>query len=159
MSLVRDDVERRLTELGIELPPTFAPVANYVPAVRVGSLVFVSGHGPTLDHGFAYQGKVDSAVSVEVAYQAARLTALNCLSTLHAELGSLNHVNRVVKLLGFVNSDADFGRQPEVINGASDLLFDVFGRRGRHARSAIGVAALPFDLPVEVELVVEVRDT
>ena len=150
--------EQRLTELGIELPQPFTPIANYVPVVRAGPLVFVSGHGPTANGGFAYRGKVDSEVTLDDAYQAARLTMLNCLTTLHAELGSLDRIGRIVKLLGMVNADPGFERHPEVINGASDLLVEVFGQRGRHARSAIGMSSLPFGLPVEIELIVELTE-
>lgn len=149
-------VEDRLDELGIELPAPFTPVANYVTVVRAGDLLFVSGHGPTTADGFAFRGKVDSVVSVEDAYRASRLTALNLLATLQRELGSLDAVRRVVKLLGMVNADVRFTRHPAVVDGASDLLVEVFGERGRHARSAIGVGSLPFDIPVEIELVVEV---
>jgi enamine deaminase RidA (YjgF/YER057c/UK114 family) len=152
------NAEQRLVELGIELPEPFAPAGNYVPAVRSGRLVFVSGHGPTANGAVVYRGKVDSVVGVEDAYQAARLTALNCLASLRAELGSLDRVERVVKVLGLVNADPGFERHPEVINGASELFVDVFGERGGHARSAVGMSSLPFGIPVEVELVVEVAD-
>jgi enamine deaminase RidA (YjgF/YER057c/UK114 family) len=149
------EIEQRLADLGIELPAPFTPIANFVLAVRTGSLVFVSGHGPIVDGTPAYTGKVSSEVAAEDAYQAARLTMLGCLRTLQDELGSLDRVHRIVKLLGMVNSDPDFTGQPMVINGASDLLVDVFGERGRHARSAVGMASLPRGITVEIELVVE----
>ena len=149
--------DERLAELGIELPPPFAPVGNYVPAVvTAGALVFVSGHGPTANGNVLFRGKVRSTVSVADAYQAARLCALNCLSTLDAELGSLDRVDRIVKLLGMVNADPDFTEHPAVVNGASDLLVEVLGDRGRHARSAVGMGSLPMDITVEIELVAAV---
>jgi enamine deaminase RidA (YjgF/YER057c/UK114 family) len=150
------EIEQRLADLGIELPAPFTPIANFVLAVRTGSLVFVSGHGPIVDGEPVYTGKVSSEVSVEDAYRAARVTILGSLRTLQDELGTLDRVQRIVKLLGMVNSDPDFTEQPQVINGASDLLVDVFGERGRHARSAVGMASLPRGISVEIELVVEV---
>jgi enamine deaminase RidA (YjgF/YER057c/UK114 family) len=149
-------VEQRLEELGIELPPAFAPVANFELVVRTGPLLFVSGHGPTGPDGrVVYQGSVSSEVSVDDAYAAARLTMLNCLRTIQDEVGTLDRVRRIVKLLGMVRSDPGFTEQPKVINGGSDLLVEVFGDRGRHARSAVGMAALPFGMPVEIEMIVE----
>jgi len=149
-------IEARLAELGLQLPEPPPPVANYVGAVRTGNLVFVSGHGPHMRGGYRHLGKVDSEVGVSEAREAARLTMLNCLATLRAELGSLDRVTRIVKLLGMVNSDPSFTRQPEVIDGASDLLEEVFGQRGKHARSAVGMGALPMGIPVEIEMIVEV---
>jgi enamine deaminase RidA (YjgF/YER057c/UK114 family) len=149
-------IEQRLEELGVELPPPFRPVANFELVVRTESLLYVSGHGPTGQGGRAvYTGSVPSEVSVDDAYAAARLTMLNCLRTLQDELGTLDRVRQVVKLLGMVRSDPGFGDQPKVINGASDLLVDLFGDRGRHARSAVGRAGLPFGIPVEIEMIVE----
>jgi enamine deaminase RidA (YjgF/YER057c/UK114 family) len=149
-------VEAKLAELGLELPTPPSPLANYVRAVRTGNLVFLSGHGPTRDGKPAYVGKVGADLDVETGYQAARLVMLNCLASLREEIGDLDRVTRVVKLLGMVNSAPDFGRQPEVINGASDLLVELFGERGRHARSAVGMASLPRGIAVEIELIVEV---
>ena len=126
-------------------------------AVTVGKLVFVSGHGPFQDGRLTYPGKVDNAVSLEEAYKAAQLVILNALASLKAEIGSLERVYRIVKLLGMVNSDPGFSRQPEVINGASDLLTKLFRERGRHARAAVGMGALPGGISVEIEMVVEVR--
>ncbi len=151
-------VEDRLQEAGLELPEVPTPVANYVPAVRSGSLVFLSGQGPTVGGKPMWTGLVGDAVSEDAAYQAARLCALNCIAVLKRELGDLSRVSRVVKLLGFVASAPDFDRQPLVMNGASDLLALAFGDSGRHARSAIGTSRLPFNIPVEVELVVEVEE-
>lgn len=152
-----DSIEQRLSDLGLKLPAPPKAVANYVGAVTAGSLVFVSGHGPFQDGKFVYLGKVDSVVSVEDAYKSAQLVILNALASLKAEIGSLDRVRRVVKLLGMVNSDPGFARQPEVINGASDLLTKVFGERGRHARAAVGMGALPGGISVEIEMVVEIH--
>lgn len=150
--------EARLAELGITLPDVAAPVAAYVPAVVTGSLVFTSGQLPFVSGALPATGKVGDApglVSADDAKSYARLCALNALAAVRAELGSLDRVTRVVKLVGFVASDPAFTGQPGVINGASELLGDVFGDAGRHARSAVGVAVLPLDAPVEVELIVE----
>ncbi len=149
--------EQRLAELGLKLPAPPPAVANYVGAVSSGNLVFVSGHGPYRDGQYQFVGKVDSQVPVEEAYKSAQLTILNALASLKAEIGSLDRVRRVVKLLGMVNSDPGFGRQPEVINGASDVLVHVFGDRGKHARSAVGLGALPMGISVEIEMVVEIE--
>lgn len=149
-------VEKRLLEAGTTLPDAASPVANYVPAVRTGNLVFISGQGPKVDGRPVYRGVVGSALSEEEAYEAARLCAVNSLAALKREIGDLDLVTRVVKLLGFVASAPDFERQPFVMNGASDLLALAFGEAGRHARSAIGTNKLPFDIPVEIELIVEV---
>jgi len=151
-------IEQRISELGLELAEPTRPVANYLSAVRVGQLVYVSGHGPKPDPNNEFVGKVGSDVDVETAYRAAGVTILNCLSTLRAEIGDLDRVERVVKLLGMVNSAAGFNKQPQVINGASDRLVDIFGDRGRHARSAVGMAELPGDIAVEIELIVKVAD-
>jgi enamine deaminase RidA (YjgF/YER057c/UK114 family) len=151
------EIEERLSEMGLALPEPFPPVGNYVGAVSVGNIVFVSGHGPFQDGKPLYTGKLDSAVSVEEGYEAARLVMLHCLASLRTEIGSLDRVVRVVKLLGMVNSDPTFARQPEVINGASDLLTSLYGERGRHARSAVGMGALPLGIPVEIEMVVHVQ--
>lgn len=155
---VTDTIEQRLHEMGLALPTTPAPPAgNYVGAVRAGNLVFVSGHGPWRDGEFRYIGKVDSEVSLEDAYQSAQLVMLNALYSLKQEIGSLDRVKRIVKLLGMVNSDPRFARQPEVINGASNLLTDLYGDQGRHARAAVGMGALPQEISVEIEMVVEVE--
>jgi enamine deaminase RidA (YjgF/YER057c/UK114 family) len=149
--------EARLAALGIELPPVPAPVASYIPAVRAGHLVFLSGQGPIADGKPIVTGKVGVDLTEEEAYQAARTTILRSLAVLRAELGSLDKVRRIVKLTGWVNSAPGFTRQPWVINGASDLLVEIFGEAGRHARSAVGANELPLDIPVEIEIVVEVE--
>src|SRR5712692_2446217 len=149
--------EQRLRELGIALPPPPKPIANYVSVVEVGHLVFTSGAGPLKDGRPVMQGRLGEQLSLEDGYEAAKLVMLNLLSVLQAHLGTLNRVERIVKVLGFIASAPDFTRQPEVLNGASDLLVAIFGARGRHARSAIGTSVLPFGIPVEVEMIVEVR--
>ena len=148
--------EERLAELGLKVPGVAKPLAAYVPAVRSGSLVFTSGQLPTVDGVLPKTGKVGAQVTAEEAKDLARLCALNALAAIKAEIGELARVRRVVKLVGFVASTADFTGQPGVVNGASELLGQVFGEAGVHARSAVGVAALPLDAPVEVELTVEI---
>lgn len=153
--------ERKLEALGLSLPPIPQPVANYVPLVRTGNLLFVSGHGPGVitDGKLSFiQGKLGKDLDVEQGYDAARQVMLNVLQSVKQELGDLDKVKRVVKLLGFVNCTPDFPDQPKVINGASDLLVELFGERGRHARSAVGMQQLPFGIAVEIEMVVEVED-
>jgi len=148
-------VQERLKQLGITLAPARQPVANYVGAVRAGDLVFVSGHGPVQNDGSYVTGKLGRDVTIEQGYEAARLASLACLATLEQAVG-LDSVRRIVKLLGMVNSTPDFERQPEVVNGASDLLVAVFGEDGRHARSAVGMQSLPSSIAVEIEMVVQV---
>ena len=149
--------EAKLKSLGIELPPAPKAVANYVPAVRSGNLVFLAGQGPLADGKPTITGKVGTDVTEEDAYKAARATILNSLSALRAEIGSLDKVARIVKLTGWVNSAPGFIRQPFVINGASDLLVQIFGDAGRHARTAVSANELPFNIPVEIEIVVEIK--
>jgi enamine deaminase RidA (YjgF/YER057c/UK114 family) len=149
-------IEDRLAELGRTLPAVAAPVAAYVPAVRSGSFVFTSGQLPMVDGSLAATGKVGAEVSPEDAKQLAATCALNALAAIKAEIGDLDRVRRIVKVVGFVASTPDFTGQPGVVNGASELLGEVFGDKGVHARSAVGVAVLPLDAPVEVELVVEI---
>lgn len=149
------DWSARLESLGITLPAVAAPVAAYVPAVQSGSYVYTSGQLPFVEGKLAATGKVGDAVSAEQAKDLARSCALNALAAIH-ELVGIDSVVRVVKVVGFVASAVGFTGQPGVVNGASELLGEVFGEAGRHARSAVGVAALPLDAPVEVELVVEV---
>ncbi len=148
--------EQRLEELGIELQEPTAPVANYVNAVRTGNLVFLAGHGPAKPDGGFVTGKVGRDLGVEEAKEAARLTAISLLSSLKAEIGDLDKVTRIVKVFGMVNADPAFAQHPQVINGCSDLLVEVFGDRGRHARAAVGMGTLPFNIAVEIEMVVEV---
>ena len=150
-------IEARLAEMGLELPELSPPVANYVRAVRTGDLVFLAGHGPLKPDGTYITGKVDSELSVEEGYEAARRTALALLASLEEEIGDLDRVQRIVRVFGMVNSDSDFTRQPQVINGCSDLLVELFGERGRHARAAVGMASLPLGIAVEIEMVVEVE--
>ena len=151
-------IDQRLAELGITLPPPATPAANYVPTVRTGNLVYVAGQVPVLDGTFLYQGKVGSDFTVEQGQAAARLVAINILAQLKAACeGDLDRVVRAVKLNGFVNCTPDFQHQPHVINGASELMISVFGDAGRHARSAVGVAGLPFGVAVEIDGVFEVR--
>ena len=146
----------RLAELSIELPPVAPPAASYLPAVRSGSFVYTSGQLPLVDGKLTVRGKVGADVTPDVGARQARICALNALAAVHALVG-LPAVARVVKVVGFVASVPDFTGQPAVVNGASELLHEVFGDLGAHARSAVGVAALPMDAPVEVELVVEIR--
>ncbi|MDN5214484.1 RidA family protein [Fulvivirgaceae bacterium BMA12] len=150
--------EAKLEELGITLRPPSTPVANYVNAVRTGNLVFLSGKGPLQANGENITGKVGADLSIEQGYEAAKVTAVNQLSTLKAELGDLSKVKRVVKVLGMVNCTPEFSDQPKVINGFSDLMVEVFGERGKHARAAVGMAALPGNIAVEIEMIVEVED-
>ena len=153
-----ENPEAVLERLGIELPTPAAPVANYVRAVRTGNLVFLAGHGPMKPDGTYVTGKVgDGGLSVEEGYAAARLTAISLLASLKAEIGSLDKVRRVVKVLGMVNSTPEFVQQPAVINGASDLLVEVFGDKGKHARAAVGMVSLPIGIAVEIEMIVEVE--
>lgn len=149
--------EDRIRELGLELPEVVTPVASYVPAVRTGSLVYTAGQVPMVGGELAGSGIVPDQVAPERAAELARICALNALAALKAEVGELSRVRRVVKVVGFVASAPGFGGQPQVINGASDLLGEVFGEAGKHARSAVGVAALPLGSPVEVELIAEVE--
>jgi enamine deaminase RidA (YjgF/YER057c/UK114 family) len=151
-------IEAKIKEMGFELPAAAKPVANYVSAVRSGNLVFLSGHGPIRSDGTLITGKVGADLSVEEGYDAARQVGLGLLGSLKSEIGDLDKVTRVVKLLGMVNCPADFTEQPKVINGASDLLVELFGEQGRHARSAVGMVALPMNISVEIEMIVEVED-
>jgi enamine deaminase RidA (YjgF/YER057c/UK114 family) len=148
----------RLAALGLALPPVTPPAAAYVPAVRTGSYVYVSGQLPITDGKLAATGKVGGEVSVEDAAALARTCALNALAAAASVAGGLEGIRRIVKVVGFVASAPGFTGQPQVINGASEFLIEVFGEDGRHARSAVGVAELPLGTPVEVELIAEVRD-
>ena len=151
--------EARLKELGIELPTPPQPVANYVRARRVGNTLFVSGHGPALDaQGQRRHGKVGRELTLDEGYQSARAVGLNLLASLKAEIGDLDQVKQIVKLLGMVNCAPGFDQTPQVINGCSDLLVEVFGQDiGQHARSAVGMAELPSSIPVEIEMIVELQ--
>ena len=148
-------IEQKLAEMGITLPVAPKPVAAYVPAVKSGNLIFISGQVPVVDGKLEHKGLAGKDVSLEKAQEAARLAAINCLAVLKS-MANLDDVVRIVKLTGFVASPADFNDQPKVINGASELLKEVFGAKGEHARAAVGVAALPLGAVVEVEMIVEV---
>ncbi len=150
--------EARLTELNLNLPPAPKPVATYLSAVRHGDLLYVSGHGPLNPDGTLHLGKVGAGLDLEAGNRAARQTGLAILSTVRTQLGSLDQVVRLVKVLGLVNSAPDFIDHPKVINGFSDLMVEVFGESGKAARSAFGVAALPNGMAVEVEAIFEVKD-
>lgn len=155
---IAQDAEARLKEKGIVLTTPGKPVANYVNVVRVGNLLFLAGKGPTKPDGSNITGKVGKDLTIEQGYEAARLTAINHLAVLKAELGSLNKVKRIVKVLGMVNCTEDFKDQPKVVNGYSDLMVEIFGDKGKHARSAVGMYALPSNIAVEVEVIVEVEN-
>jgi enamine deaminase RidA (YjgF/YER057c/UK114 family) len=149
--------EERIEELGLELPSPPEPIASYVTFARTGNVVYTSGHGPLRANGTWIVGKVGIDIDVEEAAEAARITGLGLIATLRSHLGSLDDVTRVIKLLAMVNCTPDFVDHPAVINGCSDLLAEVFGDIGRHARSAIGVTSLPMGIPVEIEAIVEIR--
>jgi enamine deaminase RidA (YjgF/YER057c/UK114 family) len=149
--------EARLRELGIDLPQPTAPAGNYVGAQRVGNLVYLSGEGPRRPDGHS-SGKVGRDFTVEQARAEARLVGLNMLTTLRREIGSLDRVRQIVKVFGMVNAVAEFEHHPAVIDGFSDLMAEVFGDAGRSARSAVGMASLPFQIPVEIEMIVEIED-
>ncbi len=149
-------VDERLYELGIELPEPPPPAGNYIGAVTVGNLVFLSGHGPRSASGEYSSGKVGGELTLEQGQEEAHQVGLNMLATLKAEIGDLDRVRRVVKVLGMVNAVPDFRNHPKVINGFSDLMVDVFGEKGCGARSAVGMGSLPFQIPVEVEMIVEI---
>jgi enamine deaminase RidA (YjgF/YER057c/UK114 family) len=148
--------EARLKQLNLELPTPLRPMANYVTAVRSGNLLFLSGHGPVRDGRVVHQGRIGRDLTIEQGREAARLTGLNLLATARQALGSLDHVRRVVKVLGMVQCADDFTDHPTVINGFSDLMVEVFGDAGRHARSAVGMGSLPFGIAVEIEMILEV---
>jgi enamine deaminase RidA (YjgF/YER057c/UK114 family) len=159
--MAEGQIEKKLAELGIELPPTFSapPGMNFLRAVEANGFLFLAGHGPSGSDGkLAFRGKVGAEVTVEQGYQAARLTGLNMLATMKHELGSLDRVLKLVKVLGMVNAVDGFGQQPQVINGASDLFVEVFGEQiGKHARSAVGMGGLPNNMPVEIEMIVQIK--
>ncbi len=149
--------EAKLKKLGITLPPKPIPVANYIPSVRVGKLLFLAGHVPIRDGKPTVRGKLGRELSVEEGYKVAREVGLNMLATVRGALGSLDKVKRVVKVLAMVASAEGFTDQPKVINGFSDLMVEVFGEAGRHARSAVGMAELPLGVPIEIEMILEVK--
>ena len=150
-------IEQKLKEMGIELPTPQAPMANYVSAVRTGNLIFLAGKGPSKPDGSYITGKPGKDLTIQQGYEAARLTAINQLAALKAAIGDLDKVKRIVKVLGMVNSDPEFKDHPKVINGFSDLIVAIFGDKGKHARSAVGMCSLPNNMAVEIELIVEVE--
>jgi len=150
-------VEAKLKELNLELPELAPSIGSYVPTVRTGNLLFVSGHGPRRDGKLAYVGKFGQEYDVQAGYDAGRLTALNCLASVKEALGDLDKVRRVVKVTGFVNSAPGFVSQPQVINGCSELLLALYGEAGKHARAAVGMAELPNGMAVEIEMILEVE--
>ena len=153
------EAENNLSNLGITLPESPAAVANYVPVVRTGNLIYLSGVGPAKkSDGSEFKGKLGSDLNVEEGYDAARHTAINIIARLKGYLGDLDRVDQIVKVLSMVNSDPDFVDPPAVTNGCSDLLVEVFGEKGKHARSAIGVATLPGGMPIEIEVIVQISD-
>jgi len=150
--------EQKLIDLGIELPNIQKPLASYVDAVRVGNIIYLSGKGPKKSDGTFITGKVGTEITVEEAIKAAELTAINQLAALKNEIGSLNKVKRIVKVFGMVNCTSDFTQHPFVINGFSNLMVEIFGEKGKHARSAVGMNSLPFNISVEIEMIVQVED-
>lgn len=153
-----DKIEAKLQELGLELPEAPKPQAEYVPAKRVGELIFVSGQVPIRKGQLVYQGKVGAERTLNEGQEAARLCALNALAVVKSVVGSLEKIEEIVQLRGFVNCTPEFTHQPEVINGASELLVKLFGERGRHARAALGTSSLPRNVTVELEMIVRVRE-
>ncbi|MFD0679672.1 MULTISPECIES: RidA family protein [unclassified Paenibacillus] len=151
-------IENRLKELGIELPPVGEPRFSYIPCNRTGNLLYLSGQDCRINGTLMFEGKLGSDLSIEQGQQAARQTIINCLAVMNSYLKDLDRVVKIVKMLAFVNSAPGFSDQPYVINGASNLLIEVFGENGKHARSAISSNELPFNTPVEIELIVEIRD-
>jgi enamine deaminase RidA (YjgF/YER057c/UK114 family) len=149
-------IEAKLKELGIELPQPPQPVGSYVPIQVVGNLIFTSGHTARINGVRRYLGKVGHDVSKDEAYLSARDAALNCLAAIREAIGTLDRVKRIIMVTGYVNSSPGFNQQPDVLNGASDLLMDIFGDEGRHSRTAVGAAELPFDASVELQMVVEI---
>lgn len=147
----------KLKQLGLAIPAAAKPVAAYVPAVRAGAFVYTSGQLPSTDGKLLAVGKLGADVDEKTGYQAARLCALNCLAAVESAVGSIDRIERIVKVVGFVNSAPGFTGQPQVVNGASELLGQIFGEAGQHARSAVGVSELPLNSPVEVELIVQLK--
>lgn len=150
-------IETQISEIGLTLPEVAAPAGAYVPALEVGELVYTSGQLPIIDGKLAVTGTLGAEVDVATGYDAARIAALNALAAIKSVIDDLDNIEQIVKMTGFVNSAPDFTDHPKVINGASEFLHEVFGQRGAHARSAVGVAALPMNTPVEIELIVKVR--
>lgn len=152
------DVEERLAELNITLNESTPPTANYVRAVRSGNLIFLAGHGPDKPDGGQVNGKMGKDLSLEEGQEAARFTGISLLASLKEAVGDLNRVKKIVKVLGMVNAESDFTEHSQVINGFSDLMVEVFGENGRHARASVGMSSLPGNIPVEIEMIVEIED-
>lgn len=152
-----DNFETKIEKLGIILDHPANPVANFVPAVTSGKLIFLSGQGPMKNDGSYMKGKLGKDLSIDEGYEAAKLVCIQLLAALKKQIGDLNKVKKIVKVLGLVNADLGFENHPNVINGCSDLLVEIFGDYGKHARSAIGVGSLPFQIPVEIEMIVEIN--
>ncbi len=150
--------EAKINELGLKLPDAPQPVAAYVPAVKVNGYVYTSGQIPFVNGELKYKGKVGGPLSEAEGYEAAKTCALNCLSVIKAQVNSLDNIEKIVKVVGFVNSASGFNKQPQVINGASELIGQIFGAAGQHSRSAVGVSELPLDAAVEVEMIVKVKE-
>jgi len=150
-------IENKLKELGLSLPEVPKPVAEYIPAKKIGNLVFSSGQGPVKDGKFVYLGKVGGEISLIEGYDAAKICALNCLAAIKSVTGSLDNIEEIIKIKGYVNSSPDFYRQPEVVNGASELIVKIFGEKGKHTRSALGTSVLPGNIPVELEIIVSIK--
>lgn len=151
------DVEQRLSELGIELQSPVPPTANFVRAVRIGNLVYLGGHGPDIPGGGRIIGKVGRDLSLDQGNEAARLAGISLLSSLKSEIGDINRVKRFVKVTGMVNADPSFTQHSQVINGFSDLMVEIFGEHGKHARAAVGMSSLPFNMAVEIDAIVEIQ--
>ena len=158
-ALFSQKIEKRLSENGIVLPDDSKPIANYLSVVRPGNLLFLAGQGPQKTDGTYVTGKVGKDLSVDEGYEAAKLTAIRQLAAIKAAVGNLDNVKQIVKVLGMVNCNPDFTEHPKVINGFSDLMVEIFGEKGKHARSSVGMSSLPNNMAVEIELIVELEDT
>jgi enamine deaminase RidA (YjgF/YER057c/UK114 family) len=150
-------IEEKIAQLGFTFPTAPKPLASYIPAIRTGNLVFTAGQLPMRDGSLAYKGKLGKELSEEAGKKAAQICALNCLSVIKGEIGDLNKIAKIIKLTVFVSSAEGFINHPQVANGASDLIKEIFGENGKHVRSAVGVAELPLNAPVEIEMIVEVK--
>lgn len=152
------EIEEKLKDKGIEIPKPPEPVAEYVPAKKAGNLIFCSGQDPLKNGEFVYKGRLGESLEVNEGYEAARICAINCLAEVKTVVDSLDEIEEIVKVRGFVNSAPDFSKQPEVVDGASELLVEIFGEDGEHARSALGTSVLPRNIPIELEIIVKIKD-
>lgn len=152
------NVEKKVQEMGLSIPEAPKPVAAYIPGIKVGEFIYTSGQIPIVNGELKYKGKVGAEVTIEEAYEAAKVCALNCLGVVKSLIGDLDKIEQIVKVVGFVNSADGFNMQPKVINGASEFFGEVFGEKGAHARSAVGVNELPLDATCEVEIIVKVKE-